>query len=316
MSTATVSPTRPTISASGSVTAAGAGDAFWSFGDLVTFKVGPQHTGGAFSLAELSVGPGGGPPPHVHDREDETFYVLEGTMQFMLEDDVYLAGAGEAYFLPRGKVHTFTNQTDKPAKALVLASPCGFEQFMARWATPRSQSSVAPPVDDATIGKLMAACAEFGLQMRPDHKPKNAPVKRGAPHKPYTVIGLEVDMRLLTEDTRGGFSLVRLALEPGMFVPVHAHREMEEMFYVESGEFEFTLDGRPVRATKGTTIYIPRNVKHGFKHAGGPRGTLVNYHFPGGFEHFFRELNLIAPGMQFDPAAVGKLMDKHGMDVA
>ena len=106
----------------------------------------------------------------------------------------------------------------REAKALVLASPCGFEQFMSRWATPRAQSPVAPPIDDATIGKLMVAAAEFGLEMRPDHKPMNAPVKRGAPHKPYTVIGLEVDMRLLTEDTRGGFSLVRLALEPESYL--------------------------------------------------------------------------------------------------
>jgi quercetin dioxygenase-like cupin family protein len=295
----------------------GQGDAFWSFGDLVTFKIGPEPTNGAFSVAELWVGPKGGPPPHVHSREDETFYVLEGTMQFVLEDNVYVAGPGEAFFLPRGKVHTFHNPTDKPAKALVMAAPCGFEKFMKAWATPRSQSATPPPppANASDMAPLLAACASFGLEMKPDHKPKNAPTRKPATQKSVPVMGLTVDMKLTTEDTAGAFTLVTIDTPPGGLVPVHAHREMDEMFYVERGTVQFDLADRSIQAPAGSTLFVPRGVKHGFRNVGTEPTALADFHFPAGFEHFFNELGEIAPGMKFDVDQVMKLMDKHGMDV-
>src|SRR5215472_7594107 len=59
---------------------AGSGPAYWGPGSLMTFLVTGRETGGAFFVAEMTVPPGGGPPPHVHHREDESFYVLEGSL--------------------------------------------------------------------------------------------------------------------------------------------------------------------------------------------------------------------------------------------
>jgi hypothetical protein len=59
----------------------GAGEAYWIVGDQITFKLGPEKTRGAFSFAETIVQPGGGPPPHVHGREDEMFYILDGNQR-------------------------------------------------------------------------------------------------------------------------------------------------------------------------------------------------------------------------------------------
>src|SRR5881227_3479393 len=81
------------------VAAPGEGPAYWSMGDRLTFKLGPEHTAGALSMAELWIAPGGGPPPHVHHREDEMFYVLEGRMEFILGDELIEGLPGDAFFL-------------------------------------------------------------------------------------------------------------------------------------------------------------------------------------------------------------------------
>jgi hypothetical protein len=62
--------------------ASGAGQSFWLLTDLHTFKIVGEQTGGAFVVAELLAGPDLGPPPHIHRRADESFYVLEGTFDF------------------------------------------------------------------------------------------------------------------------------------------------------------------------------------------------------------------------------------------
>jgi len=78
-------------------------------GELYTSKVVSEDTGGAFALAEAITPPEGGPPPHVHHREDEAFYVLEGELEFMTEDGTIRAGAGSFVHVPKGTLHTYKN---------------------------------------------------------------------------------------------------------------------------------------------------------------------------------------------------------------
>ena len=66
-----------------------------------------EDTGGRFALMQVQGKPGNEPPPHLHEWEHETFYVLEGTMEFYCEDKVLTAHAGEAVLLTQGKPHTF-----------------------------------------------------------------------------------------------------------------------------------------------------------------------------------------------------------------
>src|SRR5206468_6689991 len=58
----------------------GAGAAYWGPGELMTFLITGAETGGAFFVSEISVAPGGGTPPHIHQREDESFRMIEGTL--------------------------------------------------------------------------------------------------------------------------------------------------------------------------------------------------------------------------------------------
>ena len=91
---------------------AGTGAAYWGPGELMTFLITGEETGGAFFLAEISVAPGGGTPPHIHHREDESFHLLEGTLTIQVGGDTITASAGDFAFLPRGIAHSFKNTGD------------------------------------------------------------------------------------------------------------------------------------------------------------------------------------------------------------
>src|SRR5438876_265687 len=88
---------------------AGEGPAYWVVGDRYTILASGEDTGGAYALIHAEVPPGGGPPPHVHRREDEAFYVLEGDLAVQADGRTLLAAVGSWITLPRGSRHTFRN---------------------------------------------------------------------------------------------------------------------------------------------------------------------------------------------------------------
>ena len=81
-------------------------------GSLMSFLAKGSETSGRFALMEFRTKPGNEPPPHVHEREHELYFVLEGTMRFYAEDKVMDIGAGEVVFLPQGKPHAFMCTSD------------------------------------------------------------------------------------------------------------------------------------------------------------------------------------------------------------
>lgn len=76
--------TTSTITNSGHSVAAGEGERIWIVGDTMTFKATGESTGGSHVLLENVTAPGGGPPPHIHTREDEFWYVLDGTFEIRI----------------------------------------------------------------------------------------------------------------------------------------------------------------------------------------------------------------------------------------
>ncbi len=144
------------------------GTAYWGPGELMTFLITGEETGGAFFLAEISVAPGGGTPPHIHRREDEAFRMLEGTLTIQVGRDTITASAGDFAFLPRGIAHSFKNAGDGHAKALVIVTPAGLEGFFAEVFEPAADRSVAPSsAHEELIGRAMAAASRYGLELLP-----------------------------------------------------------------------------------------------------------------------------------------------------
>src|ERR1700744_5496084 len=97
-------------------------------GDTYTILVGGQDTGGRYTLIDMHVPPGGGPPPHRHDFE-EMFSVLEGEVRVTFRGQTITARAGETINVPANAPHSFTNATTTPARLLCLGAPAGQDEF-------------------------------------------------------------------------------------------------------------------------------------------------------------------------------------------
>jgi len=146
-------------------------------GDIYAFVLTGEQTGGAFALIDALVFPNAGPPPHTHSREDETFIVLEGRLAFTAGGRTFSAGPGETVHLPRGHTHTFTNPTDRPARALIHCAPAGIENMFREIGTPLPPAETTlssstppappPPVTPEIIQKILAAAPRYGITIHP-----------------------------------------------------------------------------------------------------------------------------------------------------
>ena len=110
---------------------AGEGELIGGGPTAVTIKATGADTGESFYLGEGLVKAGfPGPPPHVHDRLHDMFYVLEGTMTMRLGDETLELTAGSFVCVPPGVVHTFSNPSDAPVRFLNFNTPAGWEHYM------------------------------------------------------------------------------------------------------------------------------------------------------------------------------------------
>src|SRR6478736_6328324 len=143
------------------------GRAFGVVGDVYRFLVTGDETGGRYALWETVVAPGGGPPPHTHSREEEGFYVLDGEVTFRHGDEVIRAGPGTFLNMPVGSLHTFRNDTARPARMLVSVAPAGLERMFAEVGQPVAPDAVtAPPPTPEDIQRLLAAAPRYGIDIR------------------------------------------------------------------------------------------------------------------------------------------------------
>jgi mannose-6-phosphate isomerase-like protein (cupin superfamily) len=106
----------------------GDGESVWSLGGRFTMKLDGAASDDRYSLVEALAFRSTEPPLHIHHREDEAWYVLDGEMTFHIGDAAHRATSGAFVFAPRGIAHTFTVDIE-PTRVLVLASPSGFEHF-------------------------------------------------------------------------------------------------------------------------------------------------------------------------------------------
>ncbi|GAA1016673.1 cupin [Acrocarpospora pleiomorpha] len=108
---------------------AGAGTTLDFLGTTMTIKAGHAQTGDALTLIEQECPPGFATPHHVHQHDDEAFYVLAGTIHVHCGDQAWQAEAGAFVLLPRHLPHAFANRGDHPLRLLQLTWPAGFEHF-------------------------------------------------------------------------------------------------------------------------------------------------------------------------------------------
>src|SRR5262245_25318316 len=98
-------------------------------GDVYRFLAVGEETNVKYAMWEAIVPPGGGPPPHLHTREEEGFYILDGEITYQIGGQRIVATAGMFANMPVGTPHSFKNETNRTAKMLISVAPAGFENM-------------------------------------------------------------------------------------------------------------------------------------------------------------------------------------------
>ena len=137
----------------------------WYNGWLMTFLVTGEETHGQFALIEAVGRRGNVPPPHIHQREDEITYVLEGEVVFSVAGRTIKGTPGTMIFLPRDEQHSFTIESEQ-LRMLILVTPAGLEGWFKEFSVP-AQAMTLPPADEPTYGevhKMLESALRYGLE--------------------------------------------------------------------------------------------------------------------------------------------------------
>jgi quercetin dioxygenase-like cupin family protein len=141
------------------------GEALWSFGGLARIKASGEATGGVVAVIEQLAPKGAGSPLHVHHREHEWFYVIEGELTFWVGGETIVASEGSFVFGPKDTPHTFMVSSDE-ARFLLVTEPAGFEAFMRAAGEPAQRPEIPPaPTEPPDVAALTALAAEHGIEI-------------------------------------------------------------------------------------------------------------------------------------------------------
>ena len=150
-------------------------------GSLMTFLAKASEADGRFALMEYYTKPGNEPPPHIHDREHEMYFVLEGSMRFYCEDKTMDINAGDVVFLPQGKAHAF-NCLSPQVRTLILVAASGEDSvgldsyFLTMGEVTQSMSLPDHAVTyvEETPERAIKACNDNGIYVMSEDETRKA----------------------------------------------------------------------------------------------------------------------------------------------
>lgn len=126
----------------------------------MVIRIHGRDTNGVVSAVESQDVPGGGPPPHIHHREDETFQVLEGDYEWTVGGKTFVAKEGATIFAPRGVPHTYRYLGQTPGRLLCVITPSGFEGFF-------EEIDAMTPEQQQNIPRVIELGKKYGLEFPP-----------------------------------------------------------------------------------------------------------------------------------------------------
>jgi quercetin dioxygenase-like cupin family protein len=127
------------------------------------------------------------------------------------------------------------------------------------------------------------------------------------------VIGDNMLIRLTGEDTGGAFTLLEQTNVPGFGIPMHVHKNEDELFHIIEGSIAFTVGDQSLVASASTTVFLPRDLPHAWKVVGDiPVKNLVHV-FPAGAEQMWQELSALPPGEPPDMEQVVAICARFGV---
>ena len=140
-------------------------------GDTYTILLRGEDTAGRYTLIDMHVPPGRGPPPHRHDFE-EMFHVLEGEIEVTFRGVPSVARTGDTVNVPANAPHAFRNASDLPARMLCMVSPSGLERYFAEFGQPLPSRTAPAPGPD---GVDQAGRMQKALALAPKYRIENLP---------------------------------------------------------------------------------------------------------------------------------------------
>jgi quercetin dioxygenase-like cupin family protein len=310
----------------------GEGNARWWGGGLATIKATGGETGDLYSIVEVLEPPGASAPLHLHRKEDEAFYVLEGEMTFRIGAETIKARPGTFVFGPKDVPHTYTVDAG-PARLLFLLSPAGFEGFIEAISEPARARTLPPseserssdedgPTEEAESAESFAVLeARYGCEIvgtpgrQPGREQKNEESMYEDAARTY---GLEdgegearwwlgvslVTIKATGKETDGRYSLVEVLEPEGEEAPLHVHHNEDEGFWVLEGELTFEVGDETIKASPGSFLFGPRDVPHRYTVDSGP-ARLLFILSPAGFEEFIYATSEPAKELTLPPPPEG-----------
>jgi quercetin dioxygenase-like cupin family protein len=142
----------------------GEGDARWWFGQLAEIKATAADTGGQLTIIEVTCAPGFEAPLHVHHREDEAFWILEGGVTLQVGEETFEAAAGDYALGPRDIPHRYS-VGDEGCRMLFICTPGGFEALVRDMSEPAASRTVPPPGELPDMERVQAIARRHGCDL-------------------------------------------------------------------------------------------------------------------------------------------------------
>jgi quercetin dioxygenase-like cupin family protein len=276
----------------------GGGLSIWWMGDdKITFQATSVDTNGAYAFW-VDDPPGHvGPPKHVHSREEEGFYVIEGQVQFraghvnaILSKDSFIA-------LPKGIPHSWINISTGQAKLVTFTAGAGNEGFFLTLGAP----GVGPAGPRATLPleEINQRTRRYGVTyMEATDNPLNGSLEIGAGRTAAVVQPTEGErlhaggvvyvVKASGSATAQAYTLIEASLAPGGIMPSHRHAAFEEGVYILDGSVTATLDSETYEAAAGSFLIIPWGLPHEIRNETSRAARLLLLSVPGGVEGYYR----------------------------
>lgn len=139
-------------------------ESIWFTDSLMRVHVAPEDTNGTYALIEALVPAGHMPPPHIHEREDEGFFLLEGEITLHTEDGPTVVRPGQGAHVSAGTAHTLRVTSTGPARALIVVSPpSGFVGYLRACGRPAEREALPPVEGPPDVGRLLREAPVHGM---------------------------------------------------------------------------------------------------------------------------------------------------------
>lgn len=296
--------------------------------DLVSteLKLTSAMTDGRLNFIDEIWKPGFKVVPHFHTEHSEAFYVLSGQVEWTVNGETHVLGAGDLVHIPADAVHSVSVVGSEDVRTLMIYEPGGYEEHLDE----EQQYTPEQRKQREIIDRLRAnfdfnpASPEVVAAVRPaSQRGAAAPPERHAgssvrlialapepamPHfslrakgETYQPENEVSEVKLSAVQTDGRYSFLDEIWKPGMAVPPHFHAEHTEVFYIVSGQVEWTVGGETQVLGPGDLVYIPADTVHSVTVVGDKDVQSLMLYNPGGYEYYWRREQQYTPDERKEP---------------